>query len=54
MTKEEIENRIEELENEIKYENNKMKCCGSSKRDWAYIEELEEELGELEELIDEM
>lgn len=46
-----IENRIEELKKEIKYENRKLKVCGYGKSDLLYIEGLKEELQELESKI---
>lgn len=48
---EKIENRIEELENMIDYENRKLEVCGYGTSDLLYIEGLEEELQELKGLI---
>ena len=48
---EKIENRIEELENMIDYENRKLEVCGYETSDLLYIQGLEEELQELKNLI---
>lgn len=47
-----IEKRINELNDEIKYEEEKLKCCGYGKSDLLYLEGLKEKLVELEELLD--
>lgn len=43
----EIENRIYELEQLIRYEEEKQKVCGYGSTDLVYLEELETELEEL-------
>ena len=45
-----IDKRIIELEEEIDYEKNKMKCCGYSKSDLYSLSNLENELEKLKEL----
>lgn len=54
MTEEMIEKRIKELEDEIKYEKEKMKCCGYGRSDLMYLYGLEEELEYLENQLEEM
>lgn len=46
-----IESRINELKNLIKYEEKKMGCCAYGTRELMYLEELKEELEQLEEEI---
>lgn len=48
---EKIENRIEELQDMIDYENRKLEVCGYGTSDLLYIEGLKEELQELESKI---
>lgn len=43
------EKRIEELRQQIQYEEEKLKCCGYGKSELLYLEELKEELKMLEE-----
>ncbi len=45
-----IDKRIIELEEEINYEENKMKCCGYGKSDLYYLLNLENELEKSKEL----
>ena len=47
MTKEMIREKIKKLENQIKYEHNKMEVCGYGKSDLMYLHGLELELEEL-------
>lgn len=47
-----IENKIKELNNEIKYEEERLKHCGYGKSDLLYLENLKIELAKLEELLD--
>ena len=47
-----IENKIEDLLNEIEYEERRMECCAYSKSDLAYLESLKEELAELEDELE--
>ena len=47
-----IENKIEDLLNEIEYEERRMECCAYGKSDIAYLESLKEELSELEDQLD--
>ena len=47
-----IENKIEDLLNEIEYEERRMECCAYGKSDLAYLESLKEELAELEDQLD--
>ena len=49
-----IEERIEELEKEIEYEENKLKCCGYGKNYLIYLENLQYDLEKFEELFDEV
>lgn len=53
MTIEKIENRIEELKNEIENEEEKLKICGYGTGDLMYIEGLKYELNELEKQLEE-
>lgn len=48
---EKIENRIEELQDMIDYENRKLEVCGYGTSDLLYIQGLEEELEKLENLL---
>lgn len=48
---EELENRAEELEKEIEYEEKKMNVCGYGSSDLAYLDGLYEELEEIKEKI---
>lgn len=48
-----IDKRIIELEEEINYEENKMKCCGYGKSDLCYLSNLKNELEKLKKLEDE-
>ena len=54
MTREMIEEKIEKLENEISYEEEKMKCCAYGHSDLMYLMGLQEELEELEEMLEEL
>ena len=45
-----IDKRIIELEEEINYEENKMKCYGYGRSDLYYLSTLENELEKLKEL----
>ena len=47
-----IENKIEDLLNEIEYEERRMECCAYDKSDLAYLESLKEELAELEDKLE--
>lgn len=51
LNEEDVEKRIEELRNEIKYEERKLKVCAYGKEDLMYIEGLKDELNELEQQI---
>ena len=46
-----LEERAEELENEIEYEEKKLDVCGYGKSDLMYIEELKSELAEIQNKI---
>lgn len=48
---EELENRAEELEKEIEYEEKKMNVCGYGSSDLSYLDGLYEELEEIKEKI---
>lgn len=48
---EELENRAEELEKEIEYEEKKMNVCGYGSSDLVYLDGLYEELEEIKEKI---
>ena len=47
-----IENKIEDLLNEIEYEERRMECCAYGSSDLAYLEALKLELAELEDELD--
>ena len=46
-----LEERAEELENEIEYEEKKLDVCACGKSDLMYIEELKDELAEIQNKI---
>lgn len=48
---EELENRAEELEKKIEYEEKKTNVCGYGSSDLAYLDGLYEELEEIKEKI---
>lgn len=49
-----IYERKNELEKQVKYEEEKLKCCAYGKNDLYYIESLYDEIDELQERLDEM
>lgn len=50
----ELEEKIEELEKEIAYEEEKLEICGYGSSDLAYIEGLQEELEQAQEELEEL
>lgn len=51
---EKLENEIEKLKKEIKYEKRKLRVCAYGKSDLHYLESLKNRLKELENLMEEM
>lgn len=45
-----IEKKIRDLKKQIKYEEEKLKCCANGKKDLFYLLALEQELEDLEDL----
>ena len=54
MTREMIEEKIEELESRIEYEEERMVCCAYGHNDLMYLYVLKLELEEFEEMLDEL